>query len=622
MRKQVPSTKSQNQTRSQESEKSGHAGKPKGNVFHIIKRLLGYLSDYKGSMALLISGFIVSTALGLAPGWLIKLALDQYLVPEKVRYLWLVAATILGIGIFQGGIDFATRTIAESKGQKIVFDIRQSVYQNLMKQSFAYYDKTRIGDLMSRITADAETLQSFFGFASVHIIHNLLFILGILVILMFWSLEMTLLYILFIPFIILGISRYAFKVRPALGQTRRILGRLTDFIQEQLQGIMMIKIFDKEQATMKAFQKVNNQFMEKNCQAGRVTAFWMPYVFVLMGIGTGFIIWYGGINVISGTISLGTLVGFSTYLGMMMRPIRQTGMLINRVMVSSAAAERVFEVLDQEPDIKDMPGATNLKDVRGAVSYEHVSFAYEKNKPVLRDINFSVNPGETIALVGPTGVGKTTLVHLLPRYYDADEGVIRIDDKPVRTYTVSSLRQQIGIVMQHTFLFNLSIRDNIAFGKPGSSMDEIIQAAKDAEIHDFILTLPHQYETVVGERGVKLSGGQRQRISIARTLLMNPRILILDEPTASVDAQTDEKIRKALDRLCRDRTVLMIAHRLWTLRNADRILVLNEGTVEQYGTHDELISKPGLYQEIYHLQVDKKTYDIVENNQDTSGRVH
>ena len=582
--------------------------RPRGSLFTILKRLSGYLLEYKFSVLLVLIGFIFSTLLSLAPAWFVKIALDRYLFTENIKYLSLIALAMVGIAMLQGSIDFLNRYLAETRGQKVVYKIRQQAYEHLLEMPFSFFDKSPTGDILSRITADAETLQAYFGFASLYIINNSLFIIGILIVLLRWSLELALFYIMVLPFIVLGISIYAFKVRPAFRKTRRTLGKLTEYIQEQIQGIQLIKVFGREKSTVEAFEMINKKYQNINLEAGRISSFWMPYVFVLIGISTGLIIWYGGIQVINEKITLGTLVGFSTYIGMMIRPVRQTGMLVNQFLSAAAAAERIFEVLDARSEIKDEPGAVTVPQIRGEVQYENVSFSYDKKMPVLKNINFSVNPGETIAIVGPTGSGKSTLIHLLPRFYDVDGGQITIDKRPIKEFTIESLRQHIGIVLQHTFLFNLTIKENIAFGKPEASLEEIREAAKAAEIDDYIMSLPKNYDTVIGERGVNLSGGQRQRISIARTLLINPKILILDEPTSSADSETDEKIQKALERLCKNRTVFIIAHRLWTLKNADRILVMDKGQIKQYGTHEELLEKPGLYREIYRLQVSREQY--------------
>jgi ABC-type multidrug transport system fused ATPase/permease subunit len=597
----------------------GNENRPKGGTIKILKRLSRYLLDYKVTILVVVLSFLASAALSLTPAWLVKNALDNYLLPDKVTLLWLSALAMFGAAILQGGTDFITRYLAESKGQLIVYQIRQSVYKHLMQLSFSYYDQSRMGDLMSRLTADAETLQSFFGFASVHIVSNSLFLLGVLVVMFIWNVQLALLYIFLLPLIVFGITRYAFRVRPSYGKIRRMLGTLTEYLHEQLRGMPVIKIFGREQDSVKDFARLNNRFLSINLEAGRITSFWMPYVFVLIGMGTGLVIWFGGARVISGAITLGTLVGFTTYIGMMMRPIRQTGMLTSQVLVAAAAAERIFEILDTKPEIQDEPGAIDLTEVTGEITYDHVSFSYDKKTPILQDVSFTARPGETIAIVGPTGAGKTTLVHLLPRFYDAGSGAILVDGRPIRSVTLASLRRHIGIVMQHTFLFNATLRENIAFGRPDAEMEAIRAAAQAAEIDDFIMDLPEKYETMVGERGVNLSGGQQQRIAIARTLLLDPKLLILDEPTASVDAQTDAKIQSALNRLCQNRTVFIIAHRLWTLKNADRILVLENGNISQFGTHDELIREPGLYREIYTLQISGEQYDIESGRQPEAG---
>lgn len=591
---------------------SGQQGtmKPKGKLFPIFRRLLRYVFQNKKTMLLIVMGFLISSFLSLTPALIVKIALDQYLVPEKIGHLIAAGLVIIAAALFQALIDFATRYYSEVNGQKAVYTIRRQVYSHLMDLSFTYYDKARTGDILSRITSDAETLQTFLGFASVTIASNMLFVLGVFVVMLNWSLHLSLLYLCFIPFIIFGIARYAFGLRPANSKLRAVLGRMSNVIQEQIRGMQVIKTFGCEKHSVKSCEKVNRQYMQAGFKASKITSFWMPYVFVFIGLSTGVILWFGGSKVISGSISIGTLSGFITYMTMMMRPVRQTGMQINQAMTAAAAAERIFEVLDIKPEVKNSPYAVELKNSQGLIEYKDVSFSYDKKTPVLSNVNFTAKPGETVAIVGPTGVGKSTVMNLLPRFYDVDSGEILIDGVNIKNYTIESLRANIGIVLQQTFLFNLTIRENISFGKPGATMQEIRQAAQAAQIDEYIMSLPKQYETVVGERGLKLSGGQRQRISIARTLLVNPPLLILDEPTASVDSVTDESIMTAIDNLCKGRTVFMIAHRLWTLKSADRILVIDKGTVVQNDSHNELMKVPGLYRDIFNLQVSSEIYDL------------
>lgn len=588
------------------------AMKPKGKLIPIFRRLLHYVFTYKKSLSLIIIGFVFSSALSLTPAMIVKLALDQYLVPAKTGYLIAAGVAVIVAALFQAVIDFATRYYSEVNGQKAVYTIRRQVYSHLMDLSFTYYDKARTGDILSRMTADAETLQTFLGFASVTIASNMMFIVGVFIVMLTWSIQLSLLYLVFVPFIIFGIAKYAFGLRPANSRLRGILGRMSSVMQEQIRAMQLIKTFGREKQSISSCEKVNRHYMQAGIQVGKIVSFWMPYVFVFIGLSTGIILWFGGFQVISGSISVGVLSGFITYMTMMMRPVRQTGMLTNQAITAAAAAERIFEVLDIKPEIQNNPNAVELKKVQGLVEYKNVSFSYDKKTAVLDNISFTALPGETVAIVGPTGVGKSTVMNLLPRFYDVTSGAILIDGVNIKDCTIESLRANVGIVMQQAFLFNMTIRENIAFGKPKATMAEIREAAKAAQIDDFIMSLPDQYETMIGERGSRLSGGQQQRLSIARTLLVNPPLLILDEPTASVDSVTDENIIAAIDNLCKGRTVFMIAHRLWTLKSADRILVLEKGKVVQNGTHEELMNMSGLYRDLFTIQSGSETYDLAD----------
>lgn len=443
----------------------------------------------------------------------------------------------------------------------------------------------------------------------------MMFIIGVFVVMLTWSFQLSLLYLVFIPFILFGIARYAFGLRPANSRMRVVMGTMNNTIQEQLRAIQVIKTFGREHHSIKTCEQMNQRYMQAGILAGRITSLWMPYVFVFIGLSTGIILWYGGSQVISGSISIGVLSGFITYMTMMMRPVRQTGMLTNQAITAAAAAERVFEILDLEPEVRESPDAVVLSSANGHIEYRDVSFSYDKKTPVLSHVSFTALPGETVAIIGPTGVGKSTLMNLLPRFYDVDSGAVLLDGVDIRQYTIESLRAKIGMVLQQTFLFNLTIRENIAFGRPEATMEAIRDAARAAQIDDDIMKMPQQYETVVGERGTKLSGGQRQRIAIARTLLVDPPLLILDEPTANVDSVTDEGIMTAINQLCRGRTVFMIAHRLWTLKSADRILVLDQETVVQNGTHEELMAVPGLYQDIFNLRVNSESFGLTDDKE-------
>ena len=597
--RRLPSNPANRQTKSGKST----MGAPRGPVLPTLIRLLGYLRPYKVKIALVVLCMLASAALSLTPPWLTKVAVDKAILGRDLRLLWLLAASVVGIAVLQGGVDFFVRYLAESTGQKALFDIRQDVYSHLTGLSFSYFDRARTGDIMSRITSDGDAVQRFLGFSCVNIIGNSLILVGIAVVMLLWDVRLALLYLAFLPFMVYGMSGYAFRVRPAFRKVRQVLAEMTQSIRENLAGIQVVKLFCAEQQALQSFSGSNERFYETNVGASRISSLWMPYVMVLMGVGSGFVVWFAGRQIVAGRMTLGTLIGFTSYISLLMRPVRQTGMLLGESLVSVAAAERIFDVLDTEPEVKDLPGASVMPPIEGAVTYDRVCFSYDKQMQVLHDISFSVKPGETVALVGPTGAGKTTIVHLLPRFYDPDSGKIFIDGHDISGVTVKSLRKQIGIVLQETFLFDRSIRENIAFGKRRATLSEVKAAARAAEIDEFIESLPQGYDTLVGQRGAILSGGQRQRIAIARMLLTDPRIVILDESTSSLDVQTEEKLQLAMKALFKGRTVFVIAHRLWTTMNADRILVVEGGRIVQNGSHSELVGVPGPYRDIYHLQL-------------------
>jgi ABC-type multidrug transport system fused ATPase/permease subunit len=415
---------------------------------------------------------------------------------------------------------------------------------------------------------------------------------------------------------------YARRVRPAWRRVQRQLAALTGTLQEGLAGILVVKLFGREAFERKRVDRQSKRVLRANIETARIASVWMPYASVVMGVGTALVLWVGGRNVIAGLISLGTLIGFATYIQMLLRPIRQTGMMLNVVMQSLAAAERVFEILDTQPDVQDAPGAYPLPPIEGSVRFEGVSFAYVAGGPdrdeveALREVDLVAAPGEMVALVGPSGAGKTTLVHLLPRFYDPQSGRITIDGHDTTQVTVKSLRDAIGIALQTVFLFDASIGENIAYGHPHATQHEIEWAARVVQMHDFIQSLPLGYGTPVGERGVRLSGGQQQRIALARVLLTDPRILILDEPTSSVDADTERRMQQALGEVRAGRTTFVIAHRLWTVQQADQILVLRDGQIverarstPQQSAHEALLAAGGFYDQVYALQFQAETLE-------------
>ncbi|MFP4001195.1 MAG: ABC transporter ATP-binding protein [Thermoplasmata archaeon] len=563
-------------------------------------KLSGYARDHWMKIAGVMAAVLVSTAMGLIPPWLIRYGIDNMIMTGDIQSLWILAVAMIGTALLKGFFDFVKSYISEFIAQSIIHDIRVNLYEHLNKLSFSFYDESRTGDLMARITTDTETLHRFLGRVSSFVSENILTILGILIIMLFWDYRLGLLYITILPLMVFGMYMYSSRVRPMFRKVRKTFAKLTEMVQENFVGMEVIKLFGREDQQKKEFNKRNQQYVDINIKASKVSALWMPYVHFLVGLSTALVVWYGGRLVIEGTISLGMMAGFLSYIAMLTRPVRQTGMMINLSSQAVAASERIFDVLDMSPEVKDSLDAKDLPPVDGKVEFKDVSFSYEGGKRVLKDIDIDVEPGETIAIVGPTGAGKSTLLHLIPRFYDADEGKILIDGHDIKEVTLDSLREQVGIVLQHTFLFGASIRENISYGKPDAPMDEVIECAKIAQIHEFIESLPLGYETPIGERGVDISGGQKQRLAMARVLLTDPGLLILDEPTSSVDVETEDKMQKAMSEVIKDRTTFVIAHRLWTVQNADKILVLKDGRIVERGKHEELLrKKDGLYRKIY-----------------------
>jgi len=570
-----------------------------------LRRLLTFLAPYRlivAGEALLV---LVVTGLNLAPPALLRWAIDSGLTAGEYRLVVLGASAILGVTVLRGLMSFVQRYAMQYVSQRVIFDLRNKLYEHLEGLSFRFYDRAQTGQLMSRVTADVELLNRFVGFGSIRMLESSIMFLGVFGIMLSMNWQLTLVALATAPFMAVIISRFNRTVRPLFREVQQQLATLTSVLQESVAGIRVVKAFGRERHELARFDVENRGYQTINLVTIRLTAFFMPLMGFLSGLGAAFILWYGGRQIINGQLTVGELVAFNGYLLMFLGPIRFLGFLVNLYARAGAAADRIFELLDTPADVSDAPDAYELTEVAGEVEFDHVDFSYDERSPVLTDITLRARPGERIAVVGGTGSGKTTLVYLVPRFYDVDRGAVRIDGHDVREVKVESLRRHIGVVMQETFLFNATLKENITYGRPDATQEEIEEAARAANIHDFIVSLPEGYDTVAGERGVGLSGGQKQRVAIARALLLDAPILILDESTSSVDVQTERLIQEALDRVMEGRTSFIIAQRLSTLRTADRIVVLDRGRVVQKGTHEELLRVPGAYQRIYELQLEE-----------------
>ena len=546
---------------------------------------------------------MASTAFLLIIPQLISQAVDTVLGDgERSDLIWLAIA-VVGAGALRGISAFGNSYLTEVVSQKTAYDIRNSLYDKLQRLSFAFHDQAQTGELMSRATADVEAIRMFFGRGLLRLLQIIILFVAIsfLLVRLNWPLALlTMAFLAAVGWRAVIVSRL---LRPIWLKIQQLMARLGTILEENLTGVRTVRSFAHEQEESHKFSTQAALLYEEHMTATRQRAFNISLMVFLITIPVALILWYGGRQVIAGTLTVPGLTLFIFYVIIMGMPVRHLGFITNIFSRTVSGGQRILEILDTESVVKEKPGAIELDDVKAAVRFENVSFSYESAAPILKNISFSVQPGQLVALVGALGSGKSTIAHLIPRFYDVSSGSIAIDGIEIRDVTLDSLRRNVGIVQQDTFLFSATIRDNIAYGAANADMEHVVAAAKAAQLHDFIQSLPDAYETWVGERGVTLSGGQRQRLAIARTLLINPSILIMDDSTSSVDAGTEHLIRRALDELIKGRTTFIITHRLPIIRNADLILVLEDGQVVERGRHSELMARNGLYQQIYESQL-------------------
>jgi ATP-binding cassette, subfamily B, multidrug efflux pump len=515
-----------------------------------------------------------------------------------------VMVGIAGFALLRALFSFSQSFNAERVSQSVAYDFRSEIFAKISRLSFSYHDKNQTGQLMIRATDDVEKVRLFIGQGLLMTLQAFVLLIGALIILWFTNQALTLVVLPILPVALAVFMFFGSITQPLFREVQRRISRLNTILQENMAGLKVVKAFAREPHEQSRFDESADRVLDQQLRVSRIFSFLFPLIFLIMNLGQAAILYFGGVQIIQGTLTLGEWQKFSLYLVYVFFPLGQLGFIINLMSQASASAQRIFEILDTENEVQNRPGAIQLGDVRGDVQFENVTFRYFMgSEPVLNRVSFEAKPGQTFALLGATGSGKTTIINLIPRFYDASEGRVLIDGHDVRDVTIESLRSQIGIVLQETTLFSGTIRDNIAFGRPEATDQEIIAAAKAAAAHEFIMEFPQGYDTPVGERGSTLSGGQKQRVAIARALMLNPRILILDDSTSSVDLATEYRIQQALDKLMQGRTSFVIAQRISTVLNADQILVLEKGQIVAQGTHEELLESSEIYSEIYSSQL-------------------
>ncbi|MFW6069456.1 MAG: ABC transporter ATP-binding protein [bacterium] len=546
---------------------------------------------------------LVINGVNLVLPQIIRQGIDQGIYGGNLRYLAWAASAMLGLTLIKGIFIHYQGMWTEVSSQAVAYDVRNELLAKLARLSFSFHDQSEAGQILARAMQDVERIRFLTGRAVLRIVEGVVLIAFTAIILLWMNLNLALLVILTLPFLLYRAYVFGRQFRPLSLDIQNQLGVLTNQLEQNLRGAQIVRAFAQEEAETERFIAENERWFHFSAASARVQAVNAPMLDMIANFGTVFILSYGGWLVIQEAMTLGELVAFTTYLAMLVRPIRLIGRIIPVLAIAASAAQRLFGILDAPTDVGDRPGAQPLPRLEGHVRFENVSFAYRDEHVVLRDINFEAQPGQIVALMGATGSGKTSLVNLVSRFYEPTEGRVTIDGYDTRRATLHSLRSQIGLVMQDTILFAATVRENIAFGRPEASDEEVRQAARDAQAHEFIRTMPQGYDTRIGERGVTLSGGQKQRLAIARALITDPRILILDDATASVDNRTERLIQAALSRLMEGRTTFVIAHRLSTVQRADLILLLDRGRIVARGSHRSLLAASPLYRQIFELQI-------------------
>jgi ABC-type multidrug transport system fused ATPase/permease subunit len=577
-------------------------------------RLLGFLRPYRTGLIVSIFLAIGSQAAQIALIWVTgRNVIDQALIHHDAHRLWLSVSAIVVLGVIRAVLMLGRRLLSGKQALDVEMDMRSGMYAHLVRLSFGFYDRHQTGQLMSRATVDLQGVRFFLGYGLIFFFQNILTVVSVSVVLFFFEWQLALIVLATTPFLVAIAYRYSHVAHPTLRDVQQRLADVATVAEENIVGVHVVKAFAQEGAEEAKFRRRSELVFDQTLRANRQRAMYVPLLSFLPLLAQAAVLLIGARMVTHHSLSPGSFAAFYLYLALLVLPLRALGMWIGQAQRATAAGERIFQVLDEPEEVADRPEATRLVPGTGRVRYEHVSFGYDPERPVLEEIDLEIEPGSTVALIGHTGSGKTTLTSLIPRFYDVTAGRVTIDGVDVRDVTLASLRGAVGVISQDPFLFSATVRENIGFGRPDLSDAELEQVATAAQAHEFIERLPKGYDTVIGERGITLSGGQRQRIAIARALAVDPRILILDDATASVDATTEARIRTGLRRAMEGRTTLIIAHRLSTIALADEIVVLADGRIAARGTHDELVRTNAVYREIYeHGLLERQFADAVE----------
>jgi len=570
------------------------------------KRLLLFIKPYLPRLGMAIICIIFASAANLYVPWIIKDIIDEVLANRDMQMLNTIAIGIVVVFFFRGLFFYGQTYLVSYIAQKVIIDIRQMLYMKFQRLSLAYYEKKQTGTIMSYITNDVAALQAALVESLVEMVTEGSILIGSVGTMFYLDWKLTLLTLITVPLIAQAMKIFGSKLKSSGTIIQERIADITSLLQEAISAVRVVKSFVREDYEIERFKKQNFLNFRAQMKNTQLMAILTPTVEFLAAIGVTLIVWYGGSKVVNGTLTAGSLIAFLTYSVNLANPVKRLSRVYGTIQKAMAAADRVFEVMDTQEDIKNKAMAVILPKIDGKVTFEDVVFEYKKDTPALRGISLEAKPGQMVAIVGPSGAGKSTIANLIPRFYDVNSGAIKIDDIDIRDVQMNSLREQIGIVPQETMLFSGTVTENIQYGRLEATMEEVVEAAKAGNAHEFILELPNGYETHIGERGSNLSGGQRQRIAIARAILKNPRVLILDEATSALDTESEKLVQGALDKLMIGRTSFVIAHRLSTILQADQIIVLDRGQIKEAGTHTELLHKRGLYSNLYNIQFNKK----------------